>query len=48
MFQIDLNIDLIKEPEEQVFLHITLNRSQSQCGQVCLDMCSFFNMPEYA
>ena len=44
MLQIDLNSDL---KTEQVFLYITLNQSQSQCGQICLDMCNFVNMPEY-
>ena len=41
--------------EEQVSLNITwtgnaniLNLSESQCGQICLDMCNFVNIPEYA
>ena len=41
--------------EEQVLLYITwtgsariLNMSEFQCGQICLDMCNFVNMPEYA
>ena len=34
--------------EEQVLFYITLNRSQSQCGQIYFDMYNFANMPEYA
>ena len=44
----DLNKDLIKgKKKKQVFFYITLNLSQSQCGQICFDMCNFVNMPEY-
>ena len=41
--------------KEQILLYISwignariLNLSESQCGQICLDMCNFVNMPEYA
>ena len=41
--------------EEQVLFCITwtgiariLNMSESQCGQIRLDMCNIVNMPEYA
>ena len=29
------------------WVDMNMNRSQSQCGQICLDMCNFVNMPEY-
>ena len=49
MFQIDLNSDLKKEPHLKCrySLYITLNRSQSQRGQICLKMWNFVNMPEH-
>ena len=41
--------------QEQVFPYITwfgnagiLNMPESQCKQICLDMCNFVNMPEYS
>ena len=41
--------------KKQVLFYITwtghdriLNVSESQCEQICLDMCNFANMPEYA
>ena len=57
MFQIDPNNDLKEEPELKSRCCFTLfwtgnakilNMSESQRGQICLDMCNFVNMPEYA
>ena len=49
-----LNIYFLNRNEEQVLLYITwtgnariLNMSESQLGQICLDMCNFVNIPEY-
>ena len=52
-----MNIDLKEEPELESSYCFTLlwtgntkilNMSESQCGQRCLDMRNFVNMPEYA
>ena len=56
MFQIDEQwFKKIPWLKEQVLLYITwtgnariLNMSESQCGQIFLDMCNFVNIPEYA
>ena len=54
MFQIDLKNDLKEDPDLKGRCCITLlepvmlNMPESQCGQMCLGMCNFVNMPEYA
>ena len=48
MFQIDLNIDLREEPELKRRGCFTICWNMPQCGQICLDMCNFVNMLEYA
>ena len=52
MFQIDLNSDLKKEPDlkSRYFFPLFLNRSHSQCGQICLDMWIYMkhNVPNKA
>ena len=47
-------IEVLSWSEEQVLLYIfwtdnerILNMSETQCGQICLDMCNFVNICEY-
>ena len=56
MFQIDLKCDLNEEPDLKSRCWFKLlwtgnakimNMPESQCGQTCLDMSNFVNMPEY-
>ena len=52
MFQIDLKSDLKEEPDLKAGVLTSyatiLNMYKSQCGQICLDICNFLNMPEYS
>ena len=57
MLEIDLHSDLKEEPDLKSRCCFTLlwtgnvrilNISESQCGQIYLDMFTFVNMPEYA
>ena len=49
----NVHCDLKEEPDLKSSCCFTLLEplmpgSESQCRQICLDMCNFVNMPEYA
>ena len=55
MFQIDLNSDLKEEPDLKSRCCFTLfepvmpgNMPYLYIYQICLDMCNYVNLPEYA